>query len=30
MPRNVEPSALGSVVAVPQVGGLHYLYTRAA
>ena len=30
VPRSVEPSTLGSVVAVPQVGGLHHLYTRAA
>ncbi len=30
MPRSVEPSALGAVVAVPQVGGLHHRYTRAA
>jgi len=29
VPRSVEPSALGAVVAVPQVGGLHHLYTRA-
>lgn len=29
VPRSVEPSALGAVLAVPQVGGLH-LYTRAA
>jgi len=30
IPRDVEPSALGVVVAVPRVGGLHHLYTRAA
>ena len=30
VPRSVEPSELGAVVAVPQVGGLHHLYTRAA
>ena len=30
VPRSVEPSALGAVVAVPQVGGLHHRYTRAA
>ena len=30
IPRSVEPSALGAVVAVPQVGGLHHVYTRAA
>ncbi len=29
-PRSVEPPALGAVVAVPQVGGLHHRYTRAA
>jgi len=29
-PRSIEPPALGAVVAVPQVGGLHHLYTRAA
>jgi len=30
MPRSVEPSALGAVVAVPQVGGLHHRYTHVA
>ncbi len=30
IPRSVEPPELGDVVAVPQVGGLHHLYTRAA
>ncbi len=30
IPRSVEPSALGAVMAVPQVGGLHHRYTRAA
>ena len=30
IPRSVEPPTIGPVVAVPQVGGLHYLYTRAA
>jgi transposase InsO family protein len=30
VPRSIEPSALGAVVAVPQVGGLHHRYTRAA
>jgi integrase-like protein len=29
VPRSIEPSALGAVVAVPQVGGLHHLNTRA-
>ena len=28
--REVEPPAEGKVVAVPQVGGLHHRYTRAA
>ena len=30
VPRSVEPLGFGAVVAVPQVGGLHHLYTRAA
>jgi putative transposase len=29
-PREVQPPALGRVVATPQVGGLHHLYQRAA
>ncbi len=29
-PRSIEPPALGAVVAVPQVGGLHHRHTRAA
>jgi len=29
-PRAVEPEALGNIVALPQVGGLHHRYTRAA
>ncbi len=29
-PREVEPVAQGKVVAIPQVGGLHHRYTRAA
>ena len=29
-PRPVSPSALGSVVAIPQVGGLHHRYDRCA
>jgi hypothetical protein len=28
--RAVEPTALGRVVEIPQVGGLHHLYTRKA
>jgi transposase InsO family protein len=28
--RAVEPPALGQVVEIPQVGGLHHLYTRKA
>ena len=29
-PREVEPRSHGKVVAIPQVGGLHHRYTRAA
>jgi putative transposase len=29
-PREVEPPALGRVVAIPQVFGLHHRYTRVA
>ena len=29
-PREVEPPSHGKVVAIPQVGGLHHRYTRAA
>jgi putative transposase len=29
-PRPVQPSALGMVVAVPEVGGLHHHYERCA
>jgi len=29
-PRAIQPSELGSVVAVPQVGGLHHRYERQA
>jgi putative transposase len=30
MPRDVEGPSLGDVVSIPQVGGLHHRYTRAA
>jgi len=29
-PRDVEAPSLGEVVSIPQVGGLHHRYTRAA
>jgi len=29
-PRNVEPPSRGRVIAIPQAGGLHHRYTRAA
>ena len=29
-PRDVQPPAFGRVVAIPQVGGLHHHYQRAA
>lgn len=30
LPREVEPSHRGRVIAIPQVGGLHHRYTRVA
>ena len=30
VPRKFEPPGHGHVVAIPQVGGLHHRYTRAA
>ena len=30
VPRPVAPSAVGPVVAIPQVGGLHHRYERQA
>ena len=29
-PRAVQPPSLGEVISIPQVGGLHHRYTRAA
>ena len=29
-PRDAQPPALGGVIAIPQVGGLHHHYQRAA
>ncbi len=29
-PRDIEPPANGNVIAIPQVGGLHHRYCRAA
>jgi transposase InsO family protein len=30
VPRKHEPPSRGRVIAIPQVGGLHHLYKRAA
>jgi putative transposase len=30
IPREVEAPANGSVIAIPQLGGLHHRYARAA
>jgi putative transposase len=30
VPRKIEPHSIGKVIAIPQVGGLHHLYRRAA
>jgi transposase InsO family protein len=30
LPREVEPAWRGKVISIPQVGGLHYRYARAA
>ena len=30
VPREVEPASRGKVISIPQVGGLHHRYTRAA
>ena len=29
-PRPIQPSALGTIIARPQVGGLHHRYERVA
>ncbi len=30
IPRKTEPPSQGTVIAIPQAGGLHHRYTRAA
>jgi putative transposase len=30
VPREIEPPAKGKIISLPQVGGLHYRYLRAA
>ena len=30
VPRQIVPAERGKVIAIPQVGGLHHRYTRAA
>ena len=30
IPREVEPAVCGKVISLPQVGGLHHRYARAA
>ena len=30
LPREIEPPSQGKIIAIPQVGGLHHRYCRAA